>query len=149
MLPHTHKEQAVNGSATGVAPEQPAEPPQMSVVLVIDLMVCGLLITGLSLVALHLQPDLPIVTFFTGMVGGVLCVLWGSFGRRISCTHLGSMATLVPMSCVFITQAVQSWVAAADGGPNGRKVALLMTVQVVFCVGMLANLARERKGPRQ
>jgi peptidoglycan/LPS O-acetylase OafA/YrhL len=148
MLSSTHAEQVIRDSAPGTPTEPPAELVQMSAVLVIDLVVCGLLIAGLSLVAQRFQPDLPLLTFFTGLVGGVLCFLWAVLGRRATCCRLGSMVTLVPMACVFVIQAVQSWAASMDDGSNGRKVALLMTVQVVFCVGMLANLAPERKGPR-
>lgn len=148
MPPNAHKEQGIRDAAAGTPTERPAELALMSPVLVIDLMVCGLLIAALSLVAQRFQPDLPLLTFFTGLVGGVLCFLWGSLGRRTRCSRLGSLLTLLPVACVFLIQAVQSWAAAADDGSNGRKVALLMTVQVVFCVGMLANLAPERKGPR-
>ena len=148
MPQSAHNEQDIRDSGAGTPTEQPSEPVQMSVILVIDLMVCGLLIAGLSLVAQRFQPDLPLLAFFTGLVGGVLCVLWAVLGRRATCCRLGSMVTLVPMACVFVIQAVQSWAASIDDGSNSRKVALLMTVQVVFCVGMLANLVQERKGPR-
>jgi hypothetical protein len=47
-----------------------------------------------------------------------------------------------------VRQAVQSWGASGEGESKGRMVAALMTVLVVFCVGMLANLARERRGPK-
>jgi len=148
MLSNTNNEQVISDPAADTAPAQATELVHMSPVVVIDLVVCGLLIAGLSLVAQRFQPDLPLLAFFTGLVGGVLCVLWAVLGRRATCCRLGSMVTLVPMACVFVIQAVQSWAASIDDGSNSRKVALLMTVQVVFCVGMLANLVQERKGPR-
>jgi len=148
MPPNAHQEQVISDSVAETVPAQTAEPAHMSPVLIIDLMVCGILIAGLSLLAQHFQPDLPRLTFFTGLAGGVLCVLWAVLGRRTTCCRLGSMMTLVPVGCVFLIQAVQSWTASIDDGSNSRKVALLMTLQVVFCVGMLANLARERKMPK-
>jgi hypothetical protein len=146
MPSSAHKEQVTNDLAA-ITPAQVAALVPMSTVLAVDLTMCGTLIASLSLVALHLQPDLPAVTFFTGLVGGVLCVLWGSLGRRTTCCRLASMMTLVPVGCVFLIQAVQSWTASIDDGSNCRKVALLMMLHVVFCAGMLANLARERKRP--
>ena len=146
MLSNTNNEQVISDPAADTAPAQATELVHMSPVVVIDLVVCGLLIAGLNLVAQHLQPDLPRLTFFTGLVGGVLCVLWAVLGRRTTFCRLGSMVTLVPVACVFVIQAVQSWAAPVDNGSPGRKVALLMTLQVVFCVGMLVNLAQERKG---
>jgi hypothetical protein len=49
---------------------------------------------------------------------------------------------------VFLWQAVQSWGASAAGESKIRMLAMLMALLVVFCVGMVANLAREGKGVR-
>ena len=117
----------------------------MSPVLLIELAVCGALNASLTLVAQYVQPELPRLTFFTGLAGGILCVLWAVLGRRIRCCRLGSMLTLVAVACVFVIQAVQSWKTSAD---DDRKVAVLMTVLVAFCLSMLANLTRERRDPR-
>ena len=120
----------------------------MRPVLVVELGVCGVLIAGLTLLARHLQPDLPRLTFFTGLAGGILCVLWAGLGRRTTHCRLGSMVTLGAVACVLLIQGVQSWKTSAAGGLIGRTVALLRTVLVAFCLDIMANLARERKGPR-
>ena len=114
--------------------------------MVIDLFVCGALIAGLTLWAQYVQPELPRLTFFTGLLGGMLCVFWAAVARRTPYCRLGSIATLAAVASVFLVQAVRSWATSAEVGWDGRKVALLMTVLVAFCVGTLANLARERKG---
>ena len=120
----------------------------MTPVLVMDLALCGALTAGLTLLAKHFQPDLPHLTLFTGLVGGALCVLWAVLSRRAMRCRLSSMVTLTAMACVFVRQAVQSWGTSAEGGWNGRQVASLMMVQVVFCVGMLANLVRKENDPK-
>ena len=56
-----------------------------------------------------------------------------------------TLAVLPLVACVFVHQALQSWEYSVEGGWNVRKVALLMMIQVVFCMGMLANLVQERK----
>ncbi len=120
----------------------------MSPVLIIDLALCGAMIAGLSLAAHHFQPDLPRLAFYTGLLGGVLCVLWAVLARRTKYCRLGSTVTLLAAAGVFLMQAVQSWRAIIEGGSSSRKVALLMTVQTLFCVGVLANLVLEKKHPR-
>ena len=58
----------------------------------------------------------------------------------------GAMVTLAAVAGVFLWQAVQSWEASAAGESKIRMLAMLMALLVVFCVGMVANLAREGKG---
>jgi peptidoglycan/LPS O-acetylase OafA/YrhL len=126
----------------------PAERARLSLELVIDLVLCGVSLAGLSLLAQHLQPDFPRVTLFTGLVGGGLCVLCGVLGRRTARVRVSAMVTLAAAACVLVRQAVQSWAASTEDASNGRMVAVLMTVLVAFSVGMLTNLAREGKGPQ-
>lgn len=116
--------------------------------MVIDLVLCGVSLAGLSLLAQHLQPNFPRVTLLTGLVGGGLCILWGVLGGRTARVRAGAMATLAAVACVLVRQAVQSWAASTEDASNGRMVAVLMTVLVAFSVGMLTNLAREGKGPQ-
>ncbi len=120
----------------------------MSLEVAADLVVCGVLLAGLSLVAQHVQPDFQRATLFTGLAGGGLCVVWGVLGRRMRAGRWGAMITLVVLACVFGHQAVLSWRSSAEGGSKSRMVMVLMAVLVVFCAGMLANLVRERKQNR-
>jgi FtsH-binding integral membrane protein len=129
-----------------VPPASAAERARLSQELAIDLLLCGVLLAGLVFLARHLQPDLPRLTFFTGAGGGGLCVLWAILGRCGTPNRLGVMVTLAAVGCVLARQAVQSWEASVEGGSKGRMVTALMTVLVVFCTGMLANLVQERKG---
>lgn len=148
MPASVHKEQVSTDPAAGAPPARAAERVRMSLEVALDLVVCGLLLAGLSFVARHLQPDLPRLTFFTGVAGGGLCVLWGILRRCGTPCRVGAMITLAAVACVLACQAVQSWEASAEGESKGRIVTALMTVLVVFCVGMLANLVREGKGPQ-
>jgi len=145
MPSSAHKEQVITVPAANARPARAAARLRMSVDVALDLVLCGVLLAGLSLVARHLQPDLSSLTLFTGLVGGGLCVLWGVLGRRGTRCRGGAMVTLVTVACVLVCQAVQSWEASGEGGSKGRMVTALMAVLVVFCVGMLVNLVREGK----
>jgi peptidoglycan/LPS O-acetylase OafA/YrhL len=148
MPTSVHKEQVITEPVAGALPAQPAERVCMSVELAFDMVLCGVLMVGLSFLAQHLQLDFLRATLFTGLVGGGLCLLWGILERRGTPCCGGAMVTLAVVSCVFAYQAVQSWATSAEGEPRDRNVPLLMMVLVVFCVGTLVNLIRERKAPQ-
>jgi peptidoglycan/LPS O-acetylase OafA/YrhL len=117
----------------------------MSTFLTRELVVCGVLFAGLSLVAQHLQPEVERLTVYTGLVGGALCVLWGLRGQRWPRCRTWAMVMLGLMACVFGYQGVESWRTPAEGESDDRAVTALMTVMVVFCTGTLLNLAQEGK----
>lgn len=148
MPPSALKERVIRDPETHRPSAPSAERAHLSLALVIDLVLCGVSLAGLSLLAQHLQPTLPRVTLLTGLVGGGLCILWGVLGGRTARVRAGAMATLAAVACVLTRQAVQSWAASTEDASNGRMVAVLMTVLVAFSVGMLTNLAREGKDPQ-
>jgi len=128
-----------------VAEGASAKPVPLSFDRALELVLCGLFLAGLSCVAHRLQTDSPRLPFLIGAGGGGLCVLWAIAGRCGMPYRLGAMATLVVMACVLACQAVLSWLASAEAEANGRMVTGLMMVLVVFCVGTLANLAKDRQ----
>jgi hypothetical protein len=130
-----------------VSPSQSAGRVRISLEVAIDLVLCGVLMAGLSFLANHLQPSFPQTAFITGLVGGGLCVLWGVLGRRGSHCRAAAMVTLAAVACVFTRQAVQSWQAPGVVESNGPPVTVLMIVLAAFCVGTLTNLAKEAKSP--
>jgi len=138
---------------TSTSPHPPTQPARaerkrssMSLVTAFDLVLCGVLLAAICLLAQHLEPDLPRMTLLTGLVGGGLCVFWGALGRRTTRCRAGAMVTLALVAYVLARQAVQSWGISSEGESHGRIVAALMTVLVVFCVGMWIKLAHAGKG---
>jgi hypothetical protein len=138
----------MSNPATNAPPARPAARVGMSLELVIDLVLCGVLLAGLSFGAQYLQPDFPRLTFFTGLVGGGLCVLWGVWGRCSPGVRVSAMATLAVVACVLGCQAVRSWATLAGGESKGRMVAVIVTFMVVFSIGMLANLWQAGRSQR-
>ena len=148
MPPSELKKRVLGGPETQRPSGPSAERAHLSLALLIDLVLCGVLLAGLSLLAQHLQPNFPRVTLFTGLVSGGLCVVCGVLGGWTARVRVGAMATLAAAACVLVGQAVQFWAASTVDASNSRMVAVLMTVLWAFSVGMLANLAREGKGPQ-
>ena len=148
MPRNVHRGQATNDPVADTPPVRSVERVRLSWDVAADLVLYGVLLIGLSLTAQHLQQAFPRLTFFTGLVGGGLCVLWGILGRRGTRCRVAAMMTLAAVACVLARQAVQSWATSTEGGSKVRMVATMMTVLVVLCVGVLANLVREGEHPQ-
>jgi hypothetical protein len=131
------------------APAPAAKPVPLSFELSMELVLCGVLLAGLSFILQEQHRDFLRLTFLIGVAGGGLCVLWGVLGRRAPWCRLSAMVTLAAVACVGGYQAARSWGGSTGGESMGRLVVAVMTLWVVFCVGTLANLAQERKGGRQ
>lgn len=136
-----------NIEVSGAPPTESVERARLSWDVAADLVLYGVLLIGLSLTAQHMQQAFPRLALVTGVVGGGLCILWGILGRRGARCDLAAIMTLAAVACVLARQAVQFWVTSTEGGSEGRMVAAMMTVLAVLCLGVLANLVRERKRP--
>jgi len=110
----------------------------------IELVLCGVLLIGLSLVARHLGPTVGTVALLTAVAGGGLCVVWGAARCRV-----GAFVTLPAAACVLAWEAVKLWGIPADAEADHRGAAMLMTLLVAFCVGTLANVAQSGGGRHQ
>jgi hypothetical protein len=142
-----HKNQVTGDPVAATTSVRTAERMPLSFDVALDLALYGVLLVGLNLTARHLLPAFPLLTLFTGLVGGGLCILWAVLGRRGTRCRGSAMVTLAVVACVFVPQAVQSWAVSTESRWNDRKVALLMTLLVFFCAAMLAKLVREGKAP--
>ncbi len=134
------------GEQTAVPARGARRGKRLSFDLAFDLVLCGAVFAGLSLLARHVEPGLPRATWLTGLVGAGLCVFWGGLGRWIPHCRWGATVTLAVMAGVFGRQVVQSWGVAAGGEPKGGMAVALMGTMVVFSVGMLTNLVQAGKG---
>jgi hypothetical protein len=103
----------------------------------IELVICGVLLIGLSLLGRHLELAFRTVPLLTALAGGVLCVVWGAARCRV-----GAMVTLPAAAGVLAWEGVKLWITAADAEAEHRGAAILMTLLVAFCVGTLANVAQ-------
>jgi hypothetical protein len=113
----------------------------------IELVLLGALLVGMSLAAKYLIPNYRNLTFGTGLVGGVFCILWGSIGRKLLPGRLLAMITVILIGVVFVRQGILSWQASAQNVSSDRIMLALMVVYVVYCLGTLVRLACEHKNP--
>lgn len=98
-----------------------------------------LLVSGVA--AHFVSPELAQVSFFTGLVGGIVCGALGFLsllGRR---TRAWTILTLVGLSFTLLSQAVLSWAAVAGAGAAPGAVAVLITVMFVLSISLLMFLA--------
>lgn len=116
--------------------------------LAIQLVLCGVLLAGLTILAQHFQPDLPRLTFHAGLAGGGLCVLYGTLSRWGKVGRGGAMVTLTLLVCVLARQALLSWGrGAGQDDSKTRIVMILTTVSMAFCLLTLAKLLQAEDKP--
>lgn len=113
--------------------------------MALDLAVGGALMAGLGCLAHYLRPDAHEATRLAGLVGGGLCVLWGILGRRGVRCHGIAMLTLAAMAGVFLRQALHCRNALTAGVVEDRMVMALLAMLLVFSLGALVTLVKDRK----
>lgn len=135
----------------GVAPPQsqtvwspPVTGGPASLELALDLVLCGLLIAGLTYWGHCLQPDFSRVTLYAGAVTGGVCVLCGVARLKSRAWRAAALLSLAVAAVVLGFQTFQSWRASTEAGSPGRITATLMTVIVVATLGTLEKVARFR-----
>jgi len=113
----------------------------MNKTLGFELILYAVVLAGLSYLVHHLAPTIARPTLITGLAGGALCLIWGVrvvLGRRGKAL---AILTLIPISYVLLSQAVMSWSGGSDEESGRRMAALVITVLVVFSIGMLLQVA--------
>jgi len=105
------------------------------------LVVYSLLVAGLSYLVYHLAPGVARPTLITGLAGGGLCLIWGVRALAGGGGKALPLLTLIPVSFALLPQAATSWSGGGGGLQAGRTVAVLITLMLVFSLGMLVRIA--------
>ena len=113
----------------------------MNKTLGFELIVYGVLLAGLSLLTNHIAPAMARPTLVTGLAGGALCVLWGVLALLGNRRKVWAMLTLIPISYVMLSQTVTIWMEGIQDVTGRRTAALVITVMLVFSIGMLMMIA--------
>ena len=115
-----------------------------SLELALDLVLCGLLIAGLTYWGHCLQSDFSRVTLYAGAVTGAVCVACGVARLKSRAWRAATLLSLAGATVVLGLQSFQSWRASTEAGPPVRITAIFMTVMVVATLGTLDRVARFR-----
>lgn len=104
----------------------------------LQLIFYSLALLVLSWFAHHLAPSIARVTLIAGMVGGVVCMVWGVRALLGSGGRALPILTLIPMVFVMLSQTVLAWGGEAAGQRAG---AMVVTALFVLSLGMLMRIA--------
>jgi hypothetical protein len=105
------------------------------------LVVYSLLLAVFSYLVYHLAPGVARPTLIAGLVGGALCLVWGLRALAGSGGKALPLLTLIPVNFALLPQAFMSWAGRSGGEAGGPKVAVLITLMLVFSLVMLLRIA--------
>lgn len=106
-----------------------------------QLVVYSLLLAGLSYLTHHLAPALARPTLIAGLVGGVLCLVWGLRALAGGRGKALPILTLIPISFVMLSQTVITWGGGSQEVPGRQTAAALITLLLVLSIGTLMRIA--------
>ena len=106
-----------------------------------QLVVYSLLLAGLSYLTHHLAPALARPTLIAGLVGGVLCLVWGLRALAGGRGQALPILTLIPVSFVMLSQTVITWGGGSQEVPGRQTAAVVITLLLVLSLGMLMRIA--------
>lgn len=115
-----------------------------SLELVLDVVLCGLLIAGLTYWGHCLQPDFPRLTLYAGAVTGGACAVCGVARLKSRAWRAAALLSLAGAAVVLGLQSYRSWRASTEAGLPVRIAATLVTVAFVATLGTLDRVARFR-----
>ena len=107
----------------------------------LQLVVYSLLLAGLSYLTHHLAPAMTRPTLITGLVGGVLCLVWGLRAVAGSRGKALPLLTIIPVSFVLLSQAATGWMGGGEAVPGRRAAAAVVTLVFVMSIAMLMRIA--------
>ena len=113
----------------------------MNKTLAIELIICGALIALLALFDHLIAPEFARTAFVTGLIGGVLSILWGLFGLLGYRKRVWAILTLIIVSYVFLSQAITGWFGQSAEKTGIRTAAAIVTVMFFISLATLMILA--------
>lgn len=103
-----------------------------------QLVVYGLLLTGLSYLT-HNLASAP-TTLSAGLIGGVLCLVWGIRAILGGQGKALALLTLIPMNFILLSQTVIGWGGGSNGIPGRLAAASVTTFLFALSLGMLMRI---------
>lgn len=113
----------------------------MNRTLGLQLTVYSLLLSGLSVLAHSLSPELARATLIVGCVGGGLCLLWAVRAIRGHPGKAPALLTLAAVTFALLSQAVLAWAADPAEFQGRAGIAVLLTALTMLSFAMLMRIA--------
>lgn len=107
----------------------------------------GIVLVALSFFIQRVAPASTKVTFFTGMAGGGLCVLWGIIAFVGHKRRTWIVLTMIAVAVVLLSQVVQAWLGSAAAPSAGLTERLVPTLMLLMTVGMLMYVLHGERTP--
>jgi hypothetical protein len=110
------------------------------------IMALGCELVTLAFIVKALAPEAGRTTFFTGLAGGSLCLLWAMLSHFGFAKRAGVLLTLIPAAYIFLTQLVTRLPTRSN--PDSVNVAVFTMLLVMFAstVFVLAYLLHASDG---
>jgi hypothetical protein len=106
-----------------------------------QLVIYGLLLAGLSFLTHYLSQGMARPTLIVGVIGGMLCVVWGLRSVAGSRGKALPLLTLIPVNFVLLSQVFLGWSSESQGVQAGRIGLVLITLLLGLSVGMMVRIA--------
>jgi hypothetical protein len=107
----------------------------------ISVVVYGVILILLSLIVHSIDPELARLATITGTAGGALCVLLGVLGWLGHKVRGWTIAALVAVSYLLLSQVVLTWLGGEAGLADGLLASILLTLKLLASIGLVAYLA--------
>ena len=105
----------------------------------------GVVLAGLSIFIQQTAPAFAKVTLITAIAGGALCVVWSIVALAGHQRRTWAALTLIAVTVILLSQAVQAWVASSDAtNLPGR---LVLTIMLLMTMGMLLYVLHGERPP--
>lgn len=104
-------------------------------------------LAGLGFVLHQITPELGRVTWFTGLAGGSLCLLWGIAAWAGLRGRTGAVLTTVATAFALLSQLVPAWMAAASENSGSLAFRVIVTAMMGLTMGMLMYLLHGERPP--
>lgn len=111
------------------------------------LIVFGGGLAGLGFILHQITPELGRVTWFTGLAGGLLCLLWGLAAWAGLRGRTGAVLTVVATAFALLSQLVPAWMAAASENSGSLAFRIIVTAMMGLTMSMLMYLFHGERPP--
>jgi hypothetical protein len=106
-----------------------------------ELIVYGVLVPALSYLTYYFAPTMGRSAYLVGFTGGVLCFVWGVLALAGFRRVWPALLTLILTAFGALPAAVRLWMIEDPTGGERRVAAVIVTVILVFSIGLIAQIS--------